>query len=613
MASLDSTIKNQLPESAMKSGDSKTAAGVIDENLYSETDVLANQARAMARARSGIPYENGDEFSDRFTRAVREHNLPKQYVNQRLSEETLNQIMQGSQNRDQQWVGNNADWTGYYLEPLAKFVVPFDTPFRNMLPRTPSVGIDIENWRAITDVFGGTGPSVGAFILPQQIAPQKASYNWVNKSNLLRQLSFSDVVTMESELYGRMFEPDVRAKVASKLAPSLMLGQEVWYLNAAQQLWAPPPPNTPTTNTSGGSLAATTTYWVIVTAVTGSYASNVFTQTGESAAFGGLTPTAASVTTGAGSTNTISFNIMRVPNAIRYNVYVGSGSTQPSNSNMNLADWNADFAPGSVHALDDPGGLASGYFNVTLTTIPSPSGSTTPATVGMHYSNTISGSGAPLNAPTVFPSGNYSGTGVASTTPLTFDGIQSLIYNNTGTLSTVGVGGETATVKTVKDTGGALAKSDIDGWLESMYLNARANPECLLVSVKDHKAISNLITTNTNYRVNVQPTSSAQSDLVGGGRATKWINQTTGRLMDIIMVPYLMQGTMIAVSLTLPFQVAEIDKPPLRISVNRELWALEYPPDQSHMTQWSYAAFTSETMVSQFLGGQGILQGIVTA
>jgi len=612
MSSLQNIVNEQLPQNAQKSGDSKTAAGIIDESLYSETDVLANQARAMARARNGIPYENGDEFSDRFARAVREHNLPKQYVHQRLSEDTINQIVQGSQNRDQQWIGNNADWTGYYLEPLAKFVVPFDTPFRNMLPRTPSVGIDIENWRAITDVFGGVGPSVGSFILPQQQAPQKVSYNWVNKSNILRQLAFSDIVTIESELYARMFEPDVRAKVASKLAPSLMLGQEVWYLNAAQQLWPPAPANTPTTTTSGGSLSATTTYWVIVTAVTGSYSGSTFTQTGESTAFGGSSPTAISVTTGSGSSNTFSFNIMRVPNAIRYNVYVGSGSTQPSNANMNLADWNANFLPANVHALDDPGGVASGYFNVTLVSTPSPSSSTTQGTVGMHYSNTLS-SGAPANPPVVFPSGTYSGTGVTSTTPLTFDGIQSLIYNNTGTLSTVGVGGETATVKRVADTGGALAKSDIDGWLESMYLNSRANPECLLVSVKDHKALSNIITQNTNYRVNVQPTGPSQSDLVGGGRATKWINQTTGRLMDIIMVPYLMQGTIIAVSLTLPFQVAEIDKPPLRISVNREMWALEYPPDQSHPTQWMYGTYSSETMVCQYLGGQGILTGLVTA
>src|SRR5579859_3507293 len=246
MTSFDALVKEQLPPGAQKSGDAKPT-GVIDESLYTETDVLANQVRAMARARNGVVYENGDQFGDRFIQQIRALNVPKQYVHQRLSEETRNSIMEGAQQRDQQYIGNNADWTGYYLEPLAKFIVPYDTPVRNMLPRSPSVGIDVENWRAITDVFGGTGPTVGQFILAQQTAPQKASYTWANKSNVLRQLAFSDVVTFESELFGRMFEPDVRAKVASKLAPSLMLGQEVWYLNAAQNLWNPPPPNTPTT------------------------------------------------------------------------------------------------------------------------------------------------------------------------------------------------------------------------------------------------------------------------------------------------------------------------------------------------------------------------------
>jgi len=584
MTSFDALVKEQLPPGAQKSGDAKPT-GVIDESLYTETDVLANQARAMARARNGVVYENGDQFGDRFIQQIRALNVPKQYVHQRLSEETLNSIMEGAQQRDQQYIGNNADWTGYYLEPLAKFVVPFDTPFRNMLPRTPSVGIDVENWRAITDVFGGSGPSVGSFILAQQTAPQKASYTWVNKSNILRQIAFSDVVTIESELYGRMFEPDVRAKVASKLAPSLMLGQEVWYLNGAQNLWAPPPPNTPTTATSGGTIAAATN-WIIVTAVNAQ---------GETLAFGGSTPTALSQVT-SGSTSTVSFNIMRVPNAVSYNVYVGTGSTQPANSAMWKQSATTQF--GGASALNDPGGLASGYFNVTATAAW--------ATSGTAYSTTVSAG----NTAVAFTSG---GGGTPANQPLVFDGIQSLIYNNAGTLSTVGVGGETAAVRRVADTGGALAKSDIDGWLESMYLNARANPEALLVSVKDHKAFTNIITTSTNFRVNVQPTQATLSDMVGGGRATKWLNQTTGRLIDIIMVPYLMQGTVIAASLTLPFQVAEIDKPPLRVSTNREMWALEYPPDQSHPTQWMYGAYSSETVVCQYLGGQGILTGIVTA
>jgi hypothetical protein len=252
-----------------------------------------------------------------------------------------------------------------------------------------------------------------------------------------------------------------------------------------------------------------------------------------------------------------------------------------------------------TNPLNDPGGFAAGYFSVTMTGVV--------ATSGTAYSSIIS-SNAPATPPYMVALG---------TTPanyiLTFDGLWSLAMNNAGTLSTVGVGGETSAARLVADSGGVLAKSDIDTQLEAMYLNARANPECMLVSVKDHKAISNIVYNASNFRVNAQSSGgSSLTDMTGGARATKWINQTTGRVMDIIMCPYLPQGTIIFLSLTLPFQVAEIDKPPVRVSVNREMWSVIYPPDQGHLTQWAYGAYTSETIVNQYLGGLGVLSGIVT-
>jgi hypothetical protein len=120
----EATMKEQLPQGVQKSGDAKLAVGVIDEGLYTQGDVLKNQALMMARARQGIAVEDGAQFTEEFTQQFRRYNTPKQFVHQRLSEETINQIQQGTQQRDQQYIGNNADWTGYYLEPLAKFIVP---------------------------------------------------------------------------------------------------------------------------------------------------------------------------------------------------------------------------------------------------------------------------------------------------------------------------------------------------------------------------------------------------------------------------------------------------------------------------------------------------------
>lgn len=583
----EDTIRAQLPPGAQRSGEGREIAGVIDEGLYTDGDILANQARVMARARRGIAYEPGAQFDDDF---VKRHVLraPTAMFERNLSADaitSLTALQEGAFQRDQQYTGSNADWTSYYLEPLAKFLQPFDTPFRNMLPRVTAPGIDFINWRAITSVFNGTGPTVGSFILQQQnsTGPQEAQYVWASFSNLLRTLAWKDVVTDEAEIYGRMFDPALRAKVAAKLAPSLMLGQETWYLNSGQKMWAPAPPNSVSTATSGGSITAAQ-YWIITTAVN---------ATGETLAFGGSTPQAITVTT-VGTTSTITFNIMRVPTAVSYNVYMGTGSTLPANTSM----WSQVASKfGGSTALNDPGtGPAQGWFTVTMTGVVATSGSA-------QYSTIVTAG----NTATMYPS-----TNAPALQALSFDGIQSLIQLNSGTLSTVGEGGETAVIKTTRDVGGVLQKYDLDNLLESMYFNARANPECLLVGIKDHRAITNIVMNATNFRVNAQPTQGSLSSLAGGGRATQWINQTTGRLMDIVMCPYLMQGQILAVSLQLPFQVAEIVDPPLCINVNREMWAREYPPDQSHMTQWQYASFVNETLKCQYMGGQGLLEGIVT-
>ncbi len=614
------TIKEQAPPGAQLSqGNSgKDITGVIDDSLTGDQDVLRRQAMMIARAKHGVAIESADQLTDemigRFVKRAPVSHLSRYQRN--IGSDTINSLLGGDLNRDQQYIGANADWTGYYLEPLGKFMQPFDTPVKNMLPRAPSVGIDVEHWRAITSVFNGNGPDVTSFILNQGSAPQKQQYVWVDKSNLLRQIARQDIITDEAEIYGRMFDPAVRAKIAAKLAPSLMVGQEIFYINGAQSMWSPPIPNGGSTASSGGALS-NNTLWIIVT--TKNYNGETLAWT--------LSPSSASVpgalsivVNGGGSSNTVSFNIMRIPNAITggsassgasalgsgwtYNVYMGTGATQPANTAMYLQAAtlfvnNTYTAQTSTHALDDPGGVATGWMNVTMT------GAL--ATSGTAYS-TINTAG---NTAVVASTGTSSGPTTAQA--LIFDGLQSLTYLNAGTLSTVGEGGETAVVKRVKDSGGALAASDIDGLLRAMYFNAHANPECLLCGVTDHETLSNIVMNATNFRVNTSPSQAGLGDLVGGGRATGWVNKTTGRLMDIIMVPYLMQGTIMAVSLSLPFSVAEMDGPPLSVRYNKEMWAREYPPDQSHMTQWSYAAFANETLKNEYLGGVGIICGIVNS
>ncbi len=574
-------VEQAYPNAELINGKDRADAKGVLMPLNEDADVLNYQAMKVARLRRNAQiYSSGEQLPEDFVNRIKA-SAKRGIVG--LNEQTINALQEGELTRDQAYVGSNAQWTGYYLEPEAKFIVPLDTPVRNILPRVATPGIDIINWRAITDTFGGNGPSVGAFILQQQGTPQELLYNWVNQSNVLKMLAARDLVTFESELYGRMFEPDVRAMVASKLIPMLMLGQETWYLNSAQCLWNPPPAIATASTAAGSVTGSPTTYWFLVTAANAN---------GET--FAGAASSAT-----LSSTGQIILTIFRVPNATKYNVYCGTGSSQPANSAMWLQGANAQF--GSPTALNDPTslGVAQGYFTATMTANPATSGTSYASAVSTIQSNTLSGQ---INSAIAFKSTDPNTLGQ----PLTFDGLQSLLYKAAGTASSLGVQGLTSLVNYV---GGPLTQAAIDGLLKSMYLNARANPELMLVSIQDTTAVTKIVTNATAFRV-TQSIGTGQGSLTAGFRAVEYINPVTGRLIQILMVPYLPQGTIIFCSLTLPFPVAQITKPVFRVEYNREMWAVEYPPDQSHMTQWQYAAYDNETMVIQYLGGFGILNGI---
>ncbi len=550
--------KDQLPQGAQKAtGNTKNAVGVIEEGFVPDGDVLANQASAIMRnAPVGSAIYGGGSSN--------------------FSEETIQAVIAGQQQfqRDQAYVGNNANFTGYYLEDGAKYVIPQMTPLRNMTPRDPLPGIDIVNWRAITDYFGGSGPSVATAALQQQSTPSSLSYVWVNQSNVAKMLAVKDVVTFESEIYGKMFQGDVRATVAAKLIPALMQEEEIWLINSGQKLWTPPPVQL-SAATTGGSLSAAT-YWFIVTAANAN---------GET-----LGTTIQSVVVGGSGSGSITVTIFTVPSATKYNVYVGTGGTAPANSAMWLQSASSNF--GGASALNQPSGVAKGYFTATLT-------STT--TSGTAYSSVVSAGNTAITVKSTDSN--------TLNQPLTFDGALALIYTNTGTNSTLGVTGETPYVQQPVAANGTLALSDIDTLLENMFLSAHADPEYLFVGVKDHKTVSQLVAQGTNFRI----TAANQGDmatLIAGQRVTKYINQTTGRLMDVVMLPYLTQGTIMAGSFSIPFPVTAIEKPPFRIGYNREMWAIELPPDQGHVTQWMYTAYLNECPVNQYIGGWGCINGI---
>jgi hypothetical protein len=565
--------KDSLPEGARKSvGNTKDPVGVIEECLVADRDVLAAQVERFAanRVEGAQIYQDGAKFSPEIVERIRQNTF--QGITN-FNQDTIEALQGADVTRDGTFAGNNANFTGYYLEPAAKFVIPQMTPLLNMTPRDPLPGIDTVNWRTVLDYFGGTGPTVAGAAVQQFGTPSALSYQFASLSNVAKLLAYRDVVSFESEIYGRMWQGDVRATVAAKLIPALMQEEEFWLINSGQRLWSPPPVNGLATATTGGLLTAGT-YWFLVTALNAN---------GETLALGGATAVGSSITT-TGSTSTITMNINCVPSATKYQVYCGIGATQPANSAMWLQTTSTQFIGGSANTLNQPANvIRQGYFAVTF-------GLAAAQTSGTAYSTTVTAT----NTAIVVKSTDSNTLNL----PLTIDGAQALIYNTFGTPGSLGIAGETPIIAQPASGAGTLALTDIDTVLENMYLSAHADPDYMFVGIKDHKKLSYLVANGTNFRV-TQTNDTGMGSLIAGQRVTKYINQTTGKVIDVIMLPYLGQGTIMIGSFTIPFPVTAIDKPPFRVGVNRDMFAVEYPPDQSHWTQWGYAAYINITLIEE--------------
>lgn len=493
-----------------------------------------------------------------------------------IPRETIETIMKSPITRAEPYGGNNTGFVGYILEDGAKFIIPQLTPFLNMTPRVAMPGIDTVNYRTVLDYFGGTGPSVGAGVVDQGGTPNQLSYQFKNLNYTAKMIGTSDIVPFETQIYGRSFQGDVLATASAKLIPAIKQIEEMWLINSSANLWNPQQFLLSTATTGGTVLAGT--YWFILTAV------NAHGQS--------LGSQVASIVT-TGTTSTITLTIFAVPGAASYNVYCGAGTSQPATSAMWLQSAITQFGGGS--ALNQPATslIKQGYFNATMTAAP--------ATTGTALASVTA------NTAVQFPSVASSNTGA----PLTFDGALALLFNNAGAAGALGNLAETPLVATPASAAGTLANTDIDTLHSNMFLSSHADPDYGFVNVLDHKKVSYLVANGSNARIMLDASNAdAQGHLVAGYRATAYINQTTGKVIPLVTLPYLGQGTIMFGTYTLPFQVQDIAEQPFHVGYNRDMWSQLYPPDQSHPTQTMIAAYLNECLVNQCLGFWSAITGI---
>lgn len=459
---------------------------------------------------------------------------------------------------------------GYDLQAPAAMLVPFLTPLLNMTPREQGVGIDVHHWKAVTDLFGGNGPLSVIGAVDDGGTPSYVARTVTPMQNTFQTIGLQDSLTFQAEWRGMSFEGDLRALLSAQLLYALKLVEENWLINMSDYLWAPPPPLA-TANSTGGTLAAAS-YWIQVTAVNAN---------GESLASQMVGPISTT-----GSTSSISLTLFTVPNAVSYNVYVGTGASAPASTAM-YKQAAANFAAGTLP--QQPALYTQGNFAATL------------------ISQTTGSANPPSSNTAMVVKG-------ASGTPLTFQGMLALIYANQGNINSInsGTGALKSLVAQPAASTGYLALSDIQNLFLNMFNASRANPEYVFVSPQDSITITNLVTSAGNTRVMVSADNFAeQNKLIAGYRVTKILNEVTGRLVDVVSLPYLAQGTVIAASMTFPYPVAGYNRPPFRVIYNRDYYGVDYPPTANTPTKWGFGDFVDETLTMEYIGGFGVINGIV--
>ena len=551
---------------------------------FSEADItrIAEAVAGMMRSGSAtptVPSATPDLVVGLKTGEIFRNGPPNMNLGDDVSSQTVALVQQSRADIQRAGITTATGFIGYDLKVPAAALVPFLTPLLNMLPREGGVGVDIHNWKAITDFFGGSGPQSIVGAVADGGTPSFVSYSVTPMSNTFKTIGLQNSETFQAQWRGRQLQGDLRATLTAQLLFALKLVEENWLINMSDKLWTPPPLLLSAVN-SGGTItnAVSTTMWFIVTAA------NANGETLGTTMQSILIP---------GTTSSITLTIFTVPNAVKYNVYAALSSTAPATSAMFLQSAVTQF--GGASALNQPASPIQGSFTAVMTA---------PASTGTTAYSTIAAAGNTAKV-AVDGGGNI----------ITYQGTQSLIYANAAASTNVGAGGLKPQVLTPAATTGFLALADIQQLFTNMYLNARADPKVLFVSPQDAISVNNLVATNGETRVVVSgdraSVQTGQMDLTAGFKVTRILNQVTQTLVNIVQLPFLAQGTMIAASFTFPYPVAGYGNTPYRVILNQEYYGVDYPPTQQNPTTWGMGDFVDETLVIEFLGGMGILQGII--
>ena len=457
----------------------------------------------------------------------------------------------------------SSSFAAFDLEAPAKLLTPRPTPLRNKLPRKKGIGTSHRVKRILGYTGTGTGgqgniwPGItettqndfapGSTTPLQLIRGPQISYTADDLVLPYNSYSLSDQVSFDANFSGMGYE-DLRQLSSTSTLYATMLMEERMLLmargTASGYSGALSTPSAPTVV----ATAATSTL-PAVTGVTGKVWVKVVASAG---AFGGTVPSAQGNDT-PGASEYIKVTITPVTGAVAYDVYVGTGSSQPADSAMFYA-----------------GTTATTTFNVTGAL---PTTGTTAAQI--------------------LAAGNTSAYATG------YDGILPTVLGpNTGYNNNINAAFSTANPGV-----------EFQEVFYNLYNGVKADPDEILLNGSDRKQLSDAIKNGStaNYRINLQQTDAG--DYVGGTTIGALYNEVTGKMVNLTVHPWLPQGVAPVLSYTLPIPDTQVSDVWAVINV-QDYMGIQWP-----VTQFTYdfSTYFRGTFFCYAPAWNGAVSGIASA
>lgn len=456
---------------------------------------------------------------------------------------------------------NNTALTPYDLEAPAKLLVPRNTPLRNRLPRTKGQGLAVEYRRVLgwsnsstggvadklpfTDSQADPGPTFGSLALRRG---QKIQYASDVKTVSYVEMSLSDQVNWKAQFAGQGFQ-DIRSLSQTALLWAHMTGEEKAILygrgaSAKGYAGAISAPTISVLAATGGTVAAGT-YYIKVTARGG----------------GGASVPSSEVNTGAlsGGDDKFTITVTSEPTgALGYDVYIGTTT--------NVNTYVGSFT-GTTYVV-----------------------TTTPAT----------GGAAVPSSDTTVSSGGYDGYLTVLADP-TLSGYVRRVNGN--------VFDGTTPANSLGDAPFQDAFSSLYGATTGANgTKLQADPDEIWLDGNVRRKLGDFVKLNANatgYRIALTEDQSTSGVTIGSVAAAIQ-NQTTGKMVDLNVHPFMPQGAALILSNTLPVPDSEIQST-VEIRSVQDYMAVEWPTIQF---TWDTSTYWMGTMVHYAPQWSGCLLGL---